>query len=120
MKWSQVSHLVHRIKSTKSLSNSTAVFLQQIENFSGIIFFSTNHEVHDFDPAFMSRIHAVFHYGELTDKQKAQIWANHTTERGIKLSSEDIQALVTQSSGLSGRDIRNIVQMAVLLRDTPG
>lgn len=68
----------------------------------------------------MSRIHAIFHYKELDDGQKAKIWASHTSERNVQLSSEDIQQLVRRSSGLSGRDIRNVVQMAVLLREAPG
>lgn len=84
------------------------------------MFFSTNHTPEGFDEAFLSRIHATVWYKALTGDQKFKIWKHHCSERGITLGSQDIWELVKRSEGLSGRDIRNVVQMAVLLRDAPG
>ncbi|KAJ6576091.1 P-loop containing nucleoside triphosphate hydrolase protein [Mycena vulgaris] len=73
-----------------------AVFLRQLEYFPGILFLTTN-RVKQFDAAFQSRIHLSLRYNDLSRIEKEQLW----------------QALSTRN--LNGRQIKNIVKLAVAL-----
>ncbi|KAL9621864.1 MAG: hypothetical protein Q9160_003685 [Pyrenula sp. 1 TL-2023] len=50
-----------------------SIFLRTIEYHRGILFLTTN-RVGTFDDAFVSRIHAVIRYGNLTNENRVQIW----------------------------------------------
>ncbi|EMD30836.1 hypothetical protein CERSUDRAFT_60789, partial [Gelatoporia subvermispora B] len=50
-----------------------AVFLRHVEYYRGVFFMTTNH-VKTFDEAFLSWIHVVLHFRELTTSAKSQVW----------------------------------------------
>jgi len=94
------------------------VFLQQIEYTSTIIFLSTN-RIGSFDPAMLSRIHLPIKYGKLSDSQQQAIWRSRLGKK-LPLEDEQLKMLVEAGQNFSGRDIRNIVQMATHLGETGG
>lgn len=96
--------------------DGTLVFLQQIEYSSGVIFLSTNRKT-DFDPAILSRIHLPIPYNGLSQQQRQSIWVNRLKGH-FDASQSDLEAITRVGQDLSGRDIRNIVHMAVQLSST--
>ncbi|KAA8635553.1 hypothetical protein SMACR_09201 [Sordaria macrospora] len=62
-------------RSTSDLKRNSlvSVFLRCVEYYRGVLFLTTN-RVGQFDDAFMSRIHVVIHYRNLTPKDRTQIW----------------------------------------------
>ncbi|KAJ6563355.1 P-loop containing nucleoside triphosphate hydrolase protein [Mycena vulgaris] len=94
-----------------------AVFLRQLEYFQGILFLTTNH-VKQFDVTFQSRIHLSLRYNDLPRAEKEDLWRAfwekpRTTESVHTLSGEQLEAL--SSRNLNGRQIKNIVKLAVAL-----
>ena len=78
------------------------------------MFLSTN-RVGDFDPAFLSRIHLAISYGKLDTLQRRKIWKGCIGSK-LKLDEDALAQLAEAGHDLSGRDIRNIVQMVVQLK----
>lgn len=72
-----------------------------------------------FDPAMLSRIHLPIKYGTLTDSHRRAIWR---ARFGNKLPLDDVELDKLSEAGrqFSGRDIRNIVQMAMHLGGAGG
>ncbi|KAJ4404088.1 hypothetical protein N0V85_004951 [Neurospora sp. IMI 360204] len=62
-------------RSTHDLKRNSlvSVFLRCVEYYRGVLFLTTN-RVGQFDDAFMSRIHVVIHYRNLTTKDRRKIW----------------------------------------------
>ncbi|KAJ6576099.1 P-loop containing nucleoside triphosphate hydrolase protein [Mycena vulgaris] len=94
-----------------------AVFLRQLEYFQGILFLTTN-RVKQFDAAFQSRIHLSLRYNDLSRVEKEQLWRafwekTRTAESAHNLSVQQLEAL--SSRNLNGRQIKNIVKLAVAL-----
>ncbi|KAJ6576105.1 P-loop containing nucleoside triphosphate hydrolase protein [Mycena vulgaris] len=94
-----------------------AVFLRQLEYFQGILFLTTN-RVKQFDAAFQSRIHLSLRYNDLSRIEKKQLWRafweeTRTAESAHNLSVQQLEAL--SSRNLNGRQIKNIVKLAVAL-----
>lgn len=92
------------------------VFLRTIEYYRGILFLTTN-RVGRFDDAFVSRIHVVIRYTNLTSTDRNRIWNQFfqklEDERGedIKIS-ESARDYVLESKKMTsiewnGREIRN-------------
>lgn len=108
------------------LRNSiVSIFLRTMEYYRGILFLTTN-RVGSFDDAFVSRIHAIIHYGNLTNENRNQIWRQFFNK--LRLERKDIrisdkaQRFVFQSSEMqqipwNGREIRNAFQTAVALAE---
>jgi len=90
-----------------------AVFLRQLEYFSGIIFLTTN-RVRVFDQAFQSRIHVSLKYPDLTLDARRQIWSAFLNK--VKLDDlTDHQTNGLCQRDMSGRKIKNIVKIASAL-----
>ncbi|KAJ6506201.1 P-loop containing nucleoside triphosphate hydrolase protein [Mycena vitilis] len=95
-----------------------AVFLRQLEYFQGILFLTTN-RVKQFDPAFQSRIHLSLRYQNLSPSEKEQLWhafleKTRTVGLGLKdPSARQLRALAQRK--LNGRQIKNVVKLAVAL-----
>lgn len=100
-------------RSALDLLTALPVFLQQIEYTSGVIFLSTNRKA-DFDPAILSRVHLPIPYDGLSQLQRQSIWFSRLQQH-FHPSEADLKALANAGSELSGRDVRNIVHMAVQL-----
>lgn len=91
------------------------VFLRCIEYYRGILFLTTNRVGH-FDDAFMSRIHVVIRYDNLSEESRKQIWQQFfnkldneredfkTTQRAKDYVLEDGEISTME---WNGREIRN-------------
>ncbi|KAI1125320.1 hypothetical protein F5Y10DRAFT_284378 [Nemania abortiva] len=102
-----------------------SVFLRCIEYYRGILFLTTN-RVGTFDDAFMSRIHVVIAYENLTSSDRTRIW-----KQFFNKLSEDRQDMTVTSRAKryvledesvtnldwNGREIRNAFQTAVTLAE---
>ncbi|KAH9889148.1 P-loop containing nucleoside triphosphate hydrolase protein [Xylariomycetidae sp. FL2044] len=94
-----------------------SIFLRRLEYFQGIVIMTTNRR-QDIDEAFDSRIHFKFHYEELKEEDRFQVWKNFlnalTKETGgVKLSDEDLRSLSKEP--LNGREIKNAVSCALAI-----
>lgn len=78
------------------------------------MFLSTNRG-DDFDPAFLSRVHLLISYGKLDTSQRRKIWKGCIGNK-LKVDDDALEQLAEAGRDLSGRDIRNIVQMVVQLK----
>ena len=99
----------------KSLSTHHAFWysLRHIEYYRGILFLTTN-RIKTFDLAFLSRIHAALHFGELTTSTKAQIWRAFLKRTDIEdVSDELVQNLAERN--INGRQIKNACKTAAAL-----
>ena len=99
---------------------SSVVFLRMMEYYRGILFLTTNRVGH-FDDAFVSRVHIVIEYQNLSETDRERIWSQFfnklQTERGkhISISGRAKRHVlkdpeVTQIPW-NGREIRNGKQL---------
>lgn len=88
-------------------NSCVSVFLRLIENYSGILFLTTNRD-HNIDPAFDSRIHIRLHYGELNASGREQVWRESLQRHGI----DKVDVSKIKEYKLNNREITNLVQLA--------
>ncbi|KAK2605645.1 hypothetical protein N8I77_008469 [Diaporthe amygdali] len=94
----------------------TTVFVRTMECYRGILFLTTNRVGH-FDDAFVSRVHVVMRYDNLSEKDRAKIWLQFfnklQTERGRYITiSRRAKRYVLEDGEVTkipwnGREIRN-------------
>jgi AAA+ superfamily predicted ATPase len=90
-----------------------AVFLKQLEFFSGIVFLTTN-RIHAFDPAMKSRIHLAIGYSSPETEMRAQLWRTflrRVPQNEIDLKEDDLLPGVVDDK-LNGREIAYAVHCA--------
>ena len=88
-------------------NSCVSVFLRLVENYSGILFLTTNRD-HSIDPAFDSRIHIKLHYGELKKDGREQVWKEALNRYG----ADGIDTDKLSDYELNNREITNVVQLA--------
>ncbi|KAI1844808.1 hypothetical protein JX266_009036 [Neoarthrinium moseri] len=104
-------------------NSMVSVFLRCMEYYRGILFLTTN-RVGSFDDAFISRIHVVIHYKDLTHDDRTKIWNQffdklESDKRGIRVRKSARTYVLEDADmrgvGWNGREIRNAFQTAVAL-----
>ncbi|KAI4861955.1 P-loop containing nucleoside triphosphate hydrolase protein [Hypoxylon rubiginosum] len=110
-----------RMISDLKRNSMVSVFLRCMEYYKGILFLTTN-RVGTFDDAFVSRIHVIIHYKNLTQEYRNVIW-NQFFDK-LEDERDDIEIRrncrsyvmedMTESTW-NGREIRNAFQTAVAL-----
>ncbi|KAK8097681.1 uncharacterized protein PG998_013167 [Apiospora kogelbergensis] len=118
--------LERRATSDLHRNSLVTVFLRAMEYYRGILFLTTNRVGH-FDDAFISRIHVVLRYDNLTNEDRETIWTQFfeklKKERGkfIEISREAKKYVLKDPEMTSipwnGREIRNTFQTAVALAE---
>ncbi|KAI2964067.1 hypothetical protein CBS147323_6561 [Aspergillus niger] len=102
-----------------------SVFLRCIEYYRGILFLTTNRVGH-FDDAFISRIHVVIRYDNLSEENRRTIWEQFfdklADERHDFVVTRRAKSYVLEDEVISkmqwnGREIRNAFQTAVALAE---
>ena len=88
-----------------------AAFLRKIERFEGIMFLTTNRS-EDVDDAISSRCIAIIDYGYPEKEDLAKIWSVLSTNYDVSLNDEIIDHLVNTYSGVTGRDVKEILKLA--------
>lgn len=91
-----------------------AVFLKELEYFSGIVFLTTN-RLETFDAAMKSRIHLALGYSPLDIDTRRRIWIQclrsvPANESAIDDTDDTVDSLMSQE--MNGRDISNAVTTA--------
>lgn len=105
---------------TESLAQNSlvAVFLRQLEYFSGIIFMTSN-RVEVFDAAVKSRIHLALKYETPDESIRRSMWRN---KLGSATADLGLDAVIDKVSlaGMNGREISNAVNTARTLASDEG
>lgn len=93
------------------------VFLRVLEYYRGVMFMTTNRP--DLvDDAIMSRCLAQLHY-EIPEDQ-AGIWRILSDVLGAKLSDRELVAIVKDLGQMSGRDVKHLLKLAILIGEARG
>lgn len=90
------------------------VFLRVLEYHSGVLFFTTNRG--DLvDDAILSRCTARIPYGVPSKVDQIKIWAGLAVTNKVDVTAEEIEGIVECHNKLSGRDIKNLLKLAMLV-----
>lgn len=95
------------------------VLLRVLEYYSGVLFLTTNRG-DTIDDAVASRCMARIDYGVPEMGAQAQIWRILSETSGIPLEPVEIAKIVSQSPGLTGRDVKNLLKLAQLVSSADG
>lgn len=88
---------------------SRSVMLLELDRFSGVTVFATN-LASNYDTAFVRRILGHIEMPLPDAERRAKLWAYHIPGRmPVQLGEQDWDRIVSESEGLSGGDILNIV-----------
>lgn len=91
------------------------VFLRVLEYYKGVLFMTTN-RADLVDDAIASRCIAKIPYAIPSTIQQAKIWHVLSSTAGIKMSDEDIRTIAAKHPRLTGRDVKNLLKLAQLIR----
>ena len=96
------------------------VMLRLLEYYKGVLFLTTN-RVSSLDPAFQSRVQCALRYDALDRAGRAAIWTD-LLERADSLNhnNEVIDVDTLSKYELNGRQIKNVVQLALTLSKHEG
>ena len=96
------------------------VFLRVLEYYSGVLFLTTNRG-DDVDDAISSRCIARIEYEYPIASDLTKIWKILTKKVGAPMADAEIDAVVNEYVGrMSGRDVKNLLKLAVLLNKGKG
>lgn len=87
------------------------VMLRLLEYYHGILFLTTN-RVSALDPAFQSRVQCALRYDALDQASRSAIWADLLRRAG---AGAELQADALANHELNGRQIKNVLQLALAL-----
>lgn len=94
------------------------VFLRILEYHTGVLFLTTNRS--DLvDDAILSRCTVRIPYGIPKPSDQKKIWKNIATSNGINLEDDQIDSIVTVHNDLSGRDIKNLLKLILMVYKDP-
>lgn len=96
-----------------NLNAIVGVFLRLLEYHSGIMFLTTN-RASDIDDAVLSRCVARIDYRMPQAQERHDIWMSLIGSNKLTISPDDLAKLVELSDGMSGRDIKNVLRLALL------
>lgn len=95
------------------------VFLRVLEYHAGVLFFTTNRG--DLvDDAILSRATARVVYTRPTEEDQIKIWTNLAKANKVDITPEEIEDIVANHSNFSGRDIKNLLKLAILVSHDTG
>lgn len=95
------------------------VFLRVLEYYSGILFLTTNRG-DLIDDAILSRCTARIEYGIPDFEDQVKIWQVLCKVNGVDLSDDEILYIVENHNEFSGRDIKNILKLCMMIAKDRG
>jgi DNA polymerase III delta prime subunit len=103
------------LRGTDLIQNAiVGVFLRTLEYFTGVVFFATNRG--DLvDDAILSRCIAKIEFKIPSVEDQRKIWKILTENTGVKLSDSEIDKILHRNPDLSGRDIKNMIKLAMIV-----
>ena len=93
------------------------VFLRVLEYYKGVLFMTTNRS-ELVDDAIASRCVAKIPYAIPSTDQQMLIWRVLADHADIKITKQEIADIVRLHSDCTGRDIKNLLKLAQLIRET--
>jgi len=95
------------------------VFLRVLEYTDALMFMTTN-RAKDIDDAIASRCTARLTYQVPTFDEQVKIWRVLSATAEVEMGDEAIRAVAKKHSELSGRDVKNLIKLAMLVsKDKP-
>lgn len=91
------------------------VFLRVLEYQNAIMFMTTN-RAGDIDDAVASRCTAKLEYAKPNHDELCKIWRVLADTAGAKMSDKTIQKVAQEHPDLSGRDVKQLLKLAMLVR----
>ncbi len=95
------------------------VFLRLLEYFNGILFMNTNRQ-EVVDDAIISRVTAHVKYKNPSPHDASRIWEILFAQYGVSYDSKLLAECVSSWTGISGRNIRQIVRLGKMMADHAG
>jgi hypothetical protein len=95
------------------------VFLRVLEYYRGVMFMTTNRP-DMVDDAIASRCVARIQYDLPTPDRQALIWAGVAKMNQIEFPDKEIRLVVKEFPNLSGRDVKNLMKLALLVTEANG
>src|SRR5438045_9313940 len=93
------------------VSTCRSTLLLQLDSFEGVVLFATN-LASNYDPAFVRRILAHVHFPLPDEVALTRLWRYHLPALLPLHSGVTPEILASQSLGLSGGDVLNVVILA--------
>ena len=90
------------------------VFLRVLEYYRGVLFMTTNRGT-IVDDAIVSRLTARLTYEMPGEPEQKELWRILAAQNGVALSSGEREEIVKMLPGLSGRDIKNMLKLAIVV-----
>lgn len=90
------------------------VFLRVLEYQSAVLFLTTN-RAEDVDDAIASRCIARLNYLVPSPQDQAKIWRILADMSGATLTDKTIEGIARRNPALSGRDVKNLLKLAMLM-----
>jgi AAA+ superfamily predicted ATPase len=89
------------------------VFLRVLEYYRGVLFMTTNRGT-TVDDAIISRTTARFLYETPSEADQKQLWRVLADQNKVELTDEEIDKIYANQPNLSGRDIKNLLKLAMV------
>lgn len=89
------------------------VFLRLLEYYRGVLFTTTNRGT-SIDDAIISRLTARFEYQMPSTGEQKELWQILGAQNGIDIPADHIDEIVHRLPNLSGRDIKNLLKLAIV------
>lgn len=106
---------VHRRGESLDQNAIVGVFLRVLEYQAAVLFLTTNRP-EDVDDAIASRCVARLTYAIPSPGDQAKIWKILTQTSGASLKDAEIAKIVKASPTLTGRDVKNLLKLAMLMK----
>lgn len=95
------------------------VFLRVLEYYQSVLFLTTN-RADMVDDAVASRCVAKITYDVPSQEDQLEIWKVLATAQGVLLPVETLRQIVKDNDGLTGRDVKNLLKLAILVSSSRG
>lgn len=95
------------------------VFLRVLEYYRGVLFMTTNRGTIT-DDAIISRTTARFGYEMPNESDQVSLWTVMSEQNKVGLSADEIVEIVTSLPGQSGRDIKNLLKLSMVMAANKG
>lgn len=95
------------------------VFLRVLEYYRGVLFMTTNIG-NAVDDAIISRTTARFLYERPDKKDQRKLWQVMSEQNKVKLTDDEIDSILKELPHLSGRDIKNLMKLAMIMAANKG
>lgn len=103
-----------RARDTDMEHNAIVAAILRVLEYQTAVLFMTTNLAQVVDDAIVSRCIARINYGMPTKEEQMQIWYIIAGLNGIMLSGQAIQTIVGRHPSLAGRDIKQLLKLAVL------